>query len=560
MRRVVAAVWVLVLSMGCGSTTEPAPQSGWEELTQLYLEEFFELHPVAASAAGRHEYDGLLPDLSQPGFHRFVATLELWRSRIEEVEPGTLNKLQRFERDLLLFEIRRHIYLIAEERRPFRNIAYYRGLLSPDRLVTGSYAPAEDRALALTRWAEAIPTALAQMRETIESPMPEPFVDLAGGFFYGMARHLQNHLVGEFGTLGDADQQARFGTAMADATEALNEMGDWSEAQRGMASDGYALSAPGFQRMLQMTEQIDMPLAELIRLGEEDLDRNLTMVRQACTAIAPDLALYECVHQANGNKPEGGPVARGAAQLVELKAFLIDQDLVSIPSDEEALVREAPEHRRSNLAYIRGPGAFETARIPSIYYIAPPDPDWSPEQQRAYIPGEAQLLFVSAHEVWPGHFLQGLHRRANDSPIVRYVRSYANSEGWAHYTEQMMWEAGLRSDPASQIGYLMGSLTRNARYLAAIGLHTGEMSLAEAQQLFTQRGLTSEGRAIRQAARGTYDPEYLKYTLGKMMILQMRDRWLDQHGPDSLKAFHDAFLTYGSAPLPMIERAMFADG
>src|SRR4030095_15586122 len=123
--------------------------------------------------------------------------------------------------------------------------------------------------------------------------------------------------------------------------------------------------------------------------------------------------------------------------------------LVSAPLPEDPLVGESPPYQRTTLAYIEIPGPYDKPGLPSIYYIAPPDPRWSADEQRAYIPGETALLFTSAHEVWPGHFLHGLHMRAHAGPLGRLFPSTAFTEGWAHYAEQMMWDAGLGGgDPA----------------------------------------------------------------------------------------------------------------
>ena len=160
--------------------------------------------------------------------------------------------------------------------------------------------------------------------------------------------------------------------------------------------------------------------------------------------------------------------------------FIIDRDVVSIPDgSDEALVEEAPPYRRSNAAYINIPGPYEKD-LPSVYRIAPPDPSWSEEEQRAYIPGKADLLFISVHEVWPGHFLQFLHRNRSSSEVGRVYRGYAFGEGWAHYTEEMVWEAGLNEgEPAVHIGQLLNALLRNVRLLSAIRLHTGRMTVEE---------------------------------------------------------------------------------
>jgi hypothetical protein len=261
--------------------------------------------------------------------------------------------------------------------------------------------------------------------------------------------------------------------------------------------------------------------------------------------------------QANADKPEGGAVEGARAQLADLHRFLVDHDIVTIPGPEQAKVEEAPPFNRWNFAYIEIPGPDEKA-LPSVYYIAPPDPAWPKAEQLAYVPGKSVLLFTSAHEVWPGHFLQFLHSNRSDWKFGQLFVGYAFAEGWAHYTEEMMFDAGLGGGtPETHIGQLSEALLRDARFLSAIGLHTGGMTVAQSEQLFRTKGMQDPGNARQQAARGTYDPAYLNYTLGKLMIMQLREDWTrDKGGRQAWKQFHDRFLSYGGPPIPLVRAQM----
>ena len=259
-------------------------------------------------------------------------------------------------------------------------------------------------------------------------------------------------------------------------------------------------------------------------------------------------------------KPEGGPVVGARKQLVELRQFMDEVDIVTIPGTEKALVEEAPPYMRQNSAYIDIPGPYESG-LPSTYYISPPDPAWSKEDQLAYIPGEKDLLFTSIHEVWPGHFTQFLHANRSKNEVNRVFVGYAFAEGWAHYTEEMMCEVGVcKGDPGRKIGQLLNALLRNARYLSAIGLHARGMTVEESEALFREQAHQDAGNARQQAARGTYDPAYLNYTMGKLMILKLREDWTKTRGGrEAWKAFHDEFLSYGGPPVPLVRRAMLGD-
>jgi uncharacterized protein (DUF885 family) len=275
--------------------------------------------------------------------------------------------------------------------------------------------------------------------------------------------------------------------------------------------------------------------------------------------FAPGATIPACMDKMNANKPEGGPVAEARRQIPELTAFVTANDIVTIPDKEKALVEESPPYNRQNSAYIDPPGPFEKG-IPSVYYISPPDPAWSKAEQDGFIPGKMDLLFTSVHEVMPGHFLQFRHANASPSLFGRLFVGYAFAEGWAHYAEEMMWDAGLhKGDPETHIGQLSNALLRNCRFLSAIGMHSGTMTQEQSRRMFIEQCYQDEGNAKQQSARGTYDPAYLNYTMGKLMIRKLRDDWTaTRGGRKAWKAFHDEFLKYGGPPIPLVRQAMLS--
>jgi hypothetical protein len=259
----------------------------------------------------------------------------------------------------------------------------------------------------------------------------------------------------------------------------------------------------------------------------------------------------------SANKPQGGAVEGARAQLAGLRQFIADHNLVTIPGTEVAQVNEAPPFARQNFAYIDIPGPYEH-NLPSVYYIAPPDPSWPPDVQAAFVPGQADLMFTSVHEVWPGHFLNFLHANRSQFQFGKVFVGYAYAEGWAHYTEEMMWDAGLGDgSPEIHIGQLSNALLRDCRFLSAIGMHTRGMTLEQSRQLFLTECYQDEGNARQQAARGAYDPAYLNYTMGKLMIRRLREDWIaTRGGREAWHDFHDRFLSYGGPPIPLVRAQM----
>jgi hypothetical protein len=337
----------------------------------------------------------------------------------------------------------------------------------------------------------------------------------------------------------------------------MRAMDAWMESLRPTQTENFAIGPELFRSMIYDIERVDTPLDELERIGRADLLRNQNALRSACAQFAPGASIADCVSKAESHKPDGGTVEAARRQLTDLRQFLIDKNIVTIPGPELALVGESPPYQRYNFAYIQIAGPYEK-NMPSTYYVAPPDPTWTPKERAEYVPGVADLLFTSVHEVWPGHFLQFLHANRSPSKFGQVFVGYAFAEGWAHYAEEMMWESGLgNGDPETHIGQLLNALLRDVRFLSAIGMHTKGMTTAESERMFREEGFQDGGTARQQAARGTFDPEYLDYTMGKLMIRKLRSDWTASRGGTAAwKSFHDAFLAYGGPPVPLVRKAM----
>ena len=556
---IIMSAWLVGLT-GCSA---PGASDPWDTFTARFLEEHFEANPPFAVQLGRHDFDGRLPDWSEAGLRAEIERLHAARQEIERFAPESLDEARRFQRENFLAAIDVHLFWIERAQAPWKNPDFYVGFwflgsgLSPDVYLTRPYAPLPERMRAYVRWARAVPQGTEQARANLRTPLPRTFIDIGHTRFGGLATYLRDDVPAVFSEVQDEALQEEFAEANAAAASAFAALDEWLLAQRPEQTEDFALGSELFREMLWATERVDVPLEELEAVGRRDLDRNRQALAEACASFAPGKSIVECFELMAENKPEGGAVEAARRQLDDLEAFLRQHPLVSIPGTERALVEEAPPHQRANFAYIDIPGAFEKG-LPSVYYIAPPDPEWPVEEQSAYVPGAADLLFTSVHEVWPGHFLQYQHANRVRSIIDRVFESYAFGEGWAHYTEEMMWEIGLGDgSPETHIGQLSNALLRNARFLSAIGLHARGMSVQESERLFREEAFQDPGTARQQAARGTYDPAYLNYTLGKLMIRKLREDWTaSRGGREAWKAFHDTFLSFGGPPIPLVREAM----
>lgn len=551
MQRFLALAAVALLSLaGCNQNA-----SRWADFQNAFIERAFEIDPTFGAGQGRHEYDGRLPDWSEEGL---AAAETFLRDSITQAEAmHGLNPEQSFQRDYLVAVARGQLFWLDTADQPHTNPAYYMGALSPSMYVARPYAAADVRLRAYIQYLRAVPAAAQQVRANLRTPMPLTFVDYGRASFGGLATYYLGDGKAAFAEVNDAALQSELTEAAAAASTAMRELSDWVESQRATATNDFALGAERFSQMLRDTEMVDLPLEEIERIGREDLARNQAAMREACAQFAAGATIQQCMARMGAHKPEGGSVEGARAQLAGLRQFIVDHNLVTIPGTEEAQVAEAPPFRRQNFAYIDIPGPYET-NLPSVYYIAPPDPSWPAQVQRDFVPGQAELLFVSAHEVWPGHFLNFLHANRSENQFGRVFVGYAYAEGWAHYTEEMMWDAGLgNGDPETHVGQISNALRRDCRFLSAILMHTSRMTVDESRQMFVNECYQDEGNARQQAARGTYDPAYLNYTLGKLMIRRLREDWTASHGGrEGWHDFHDQFLSYGGPPIPLVRQQM----
>jgi hypothetical protein len=597
--------------VGCGQSpqsTAPQPKppsqasQQWASLANGFMEDYLQAQPFFAAQSGRHEFDGKLPDLSAHGIKREIARLHDARTQIAAVDPAPLAPRERFDREYLLSVIDRDLFGLEQANYPFSNPYWYLGNLDPDMYLSRNYAPLEVRMKAYIKYARGIPKMVTDIQANLKGPLPKTYVELGIADFGGFADFYTKDAAAAFASVNDPDLQKQLADADTNAANAMANLKIYMTGLRKTATDNFALGKERFAAMLKDTERVDLPVDQIEAAGRADLDRNTLALKTECATYLPKGTLAACVGKMQANKPKGGFVDAARAQLKDLKKFVQDHQVVSIPGDDDALVAEAPPYNRSNAAFIQVPGPFDKG-VASTFNISPPDPKWPKAEQQAYLPSEATLLFTSVHEVWPGHFLQFLHSNANPSKLEALWVGYAFAEGWAHYAEEMMIEEGFgRGDPEKHIGQITEALLRDVRLLSAIGMHTAGMTVAQSEKMFREQAFQDPGNARQQSARGTYDPAYLNYTLGKLMIRKLRTDWLAKTQPPGGAAgqgaavgagagsaagaagaagargatgagarvsgaedqsrwydFHDQFLSYGGPPIPLLRKEMLGD-
>jgi uncharacterized protein (DUF885 family) len=567
MLRLVAVVALIA----CGARSsphavEPAPAAPVEDATlaaeiEGFLAGHLAFRPGFAVELGLHEHDGKVPDRSRAAIAAEIARLRAARTTFEAIAGRALSRRSQLEREVVLAEIRKELFELEDRRRPFRDPFYYllRGF-SLQPYLARDYAPAPQRAAAMLRACRGGPVYYRQAADNLEPALPRAWLQVGLMITRGTLEFVRGDARQAFPEI-DVSVRSELHTCLDELATAVAGFAAALEARLPAATDEFRLGADNLVAMLRATEGLELDLARLERLARADLERNRAAIANAAAKLALGQGIVNVVAEVSADKPAPDEVlAVAREQVTRLEKLVRDKDLVSIPRDDRVEVRASPSFMRGNFAALGGVGPFEAAPLPSFYFIAPPDPAWPEPQQRAYVQSRHDLLFVTAHEVWPGHFVQGMHQRASGSRVLQMFETYTTSEGWAHYVEEMMWEQGLGDgDPRAHIGQLKNALLRDVRFVVALGYHAGTMTIEEATRLFIEEAFADPSNARQQAMRGTVDPMFLGYTLGKLAILELRADWQAAHPGATLRAFHDELLSYGEAPLPVI-RAMMLGG
>lgn len=537
------------------------------DLAQHQIREYWDFYPTAGSRIGQHEYDGRLPDLSPGKVRRRIEGLRHGMAQLSGIPHDTLESPQRLSRHLLELFLKRELFNL-EEMRPVQNNPMRQvGFLNVGGYVRRDYAPLADRIRAATQSLQQVPDFLQVLDTYLASTIGRPVLEMSIESYSGMARFYRVDLAEAIVGFGDQSILNEFNVARERAAVALDNFVESLRDRLRGSSDDFAIGSGMYSAMLSTGEGLDLPLSQIVELGQANLQNNLERLSEVCTSINPAQSVREIVAKIGQNHPAPQALIAETREMLEgIRQSLIDLDLISVPSEDRCQVIETPTYMRYAFAAMDSPGSLETKATESFYYVTPVEDDWTVQQQEEWLSNfnYSTLRIISIHEVYPGHFVHHLHSRYGQPlPLVnRVAASYAFTEGWAHYTEQMMVETDYgKNDPTLLVTQLLEALVRNCRYLCSLGMHTQGMSVDEATRFFMDHAYMEELPARREAMRGTFDPGYLNYTLGKMMILKLRDDYRKEQGAAySLKGFHDELLSYGAPPLPLLRDVMLKGG
>lgn len=534
---------------------EPAP----EQIVDAYLKAELEASPGMGRGLGLHEYDGKVAPITAAHFDREAERAKAAIGRIDSLDLAAIPDPVRLDLQLVRLHAARAVFE-HDELQLHKKLLNYNGLFDVSSYLVRDYAPIEQRTKALLDHVEAASAQVDNLLTVLAPAQPRTHLQTAQKVLAGMREYYEGDVKKATRPAVEKDPQlaARYERVIGAGLASVDRILAWVE-KTGLpnATDDYALGGDRFLKMLEVNEGLKTSLTELEKMALADYQRNYDAFVATAKKIDPKLsvqAVAQKVASERLSKDQVIPTAR--KQLEDLLAFIEKNDVISIVAPDRATVEVTPPFMRWNSAFLDMAGPFEKASG-SFYYISPPDPSWPPEMQESYLPYAGDLLSTSTHEVYPGHFVQGLHQRRAPTLAMKMLESYAFVEGWAHYSEEMMFEAGYgKGDARLELGQLSNALLRNCRFIAALGLHTEGMTVKQADTLFREKCLIDPGNAIQQAYRGTFDPGYLSYTLGKLQILELRKAFFEKRGTKSFREFHDWLLSFGSAPVSLIRERL----
>jgi len=546
------------------------PPDDFDSAVDDFFERYFEFYPTLAAGAGLHEYDGRLGPRDAEAIRSWLADLEVLAGRFAAMDTAALTDDQRLDRDLILREIRGDRFWLEEVGIWRSDPRFYASQWDLTLLLLLDYAPLADRMGAIVNRLERFPDLVAAARANVEHP-PRPFVETALITYRGWPAFLENDLTEALAGVDDPALQTRFAAARDRAIQAIADYRAHLEAEVLPSADGeFALGTARYETMNALLSGLDLPVRDLIAIGKAELERLQALADSLAASIAPDVPADRRVSAAFDtlalDRPAPDSIVTTAAQVIDsLKAFVRVRRIGTV-LEGDVEVREIPPFARTNFAYIWIPGPFEQAARTGQYFIQPVEEGWSERVAREFLArnNDWSILNTSGHEAYPGHYHHFNHVHRAPTKTQRLLTAYVTTEGWAHYAEEMSWRQGLAGgDPRLGLAVVQDALLRVVRYLASIGLHTTGLTVDEAEILFRTVAFQDSVNARQQALRGTYDPEYLNYTLGKLMIQELRadaQATAEAAGGDfDLTAFHDDFMSRGAPPVPWIGRRLLDD-
>jgi uncharacterized protein (DUF885 family) len=542
--------------------SEPLPHFVDDLLGYLH-----ETHPTHATLDGVHSHDDLLEDVSRNGIDSEAHALSGYLRRLDEITLETLTRTERLEHRMLTSHLQGRMFELEAVRTWERNPQFYSDLLATSLAGQAlfAHAPAPERARRVLSKLRQTPRVIQAARDNLKDP-PGIYVKVGIETMRGALKFIDEDLPRAFKDVDDLHLLGDLADAQAEASHAVGSYVQYLEtdvAPKARAS--FRLGRDKFEQKLRLEEGIAVPVDRLLAIATRELQETQEAFRSHAGRFngGDPLAVWS---KMKAEHPAPGELVRvGREQLEELATFLERQSIITLPAGEAVTVAPTPDFYRWSFASMWTPGPFEPKATRAYYYLTDVDPAWPAARQDEHLRDYnfPTLWSISIHEVYPGHFLHYQHLRRVESKARKSILFAPASfvEGWAHYCEQMMMEAGFGGrDHSIKLGQLAEALIRLVRFIVCIKLHAEDMSVEQGVRYFREEAFMEESSARREAERGAFDPTYLVYTVGKLMLLKLRQDVKAQQGKAfSLRSFHDSLLGQGTAPFWLHRQLMLGD-
>jgi uncharacterized protein (DUF885 family) len=532
-----------------------------QSLTDRFFDEYyFPFNPSNATSVGVHQYDDKLEDYSKAGVAARVAILKKFETEFA-AQPESV------DRELILNYIHAGLLDLETIRTWEKNSDIYSSGISSSAftIMSRTFAPPEARLRSLIARERKMPQALADARDNLNNP-PKIFTEVAIEQLPGIAAFFQNDVPLAFKQVTDPKLLAEFQETNNAVIAALKGYETFLRNVVLKKSHGdFRLGAENFSKKLAYEEMVDIPLDRLLQIGYDDLHKNQAWLKETAAKIDPKKTPQQVLASLEKDHPAPDKLLQAFRdECITLRDFIIAKKIITIPSPVLPILEETPPFMRAlTFASLDPPGPYETVAKEAYFNVTLPESSWKPARVESFMGAfnRGTIMSTAVHEAYPGHYVQFLWlQNSKASRARKLLAANSNVEGWAHYCEQMMLDEGVSTDPKMRLGQLQDALLRDARYIVGIEMHTGKMTMEQGVAFFEKEGFQTHETADRETKRGTSDPTYLYYTLGKLQIMKLREDYRKMKGAQfSLEQFHDAFMAQGYPPIKIVRRALLGN-
>jgi uncharacterized protein (DUF885 family) len=537
-------------------------------LTDRFLDEaVLRFDPVQATSWGFHQYDSRLSSASRAEIQAQIDALHRFEGEVQRFDPRGLSPFIAADRELVLAQIRGSLLNLATVRGWEKNPDNYSSSVTNAIFVIMSrnFAPAADRLKSVIERERLIPRVFQSAGENLKNP-PQVFTEVALEQIPGIVSFFQSDVPNAFQSVKDAALLSEFKKTNQAVIDALNGYQAYLKNDLLPRSHGdFRIGAETYRKKLLYDEMVDTPLDKLLQMGYQDLHRNQEWFKRVSAQIDPKRTPQQILDELERDHPPAGKLMENfRGVLGGLRDYVQQHRIVTVPSPVLPIVEETPPFMRAlTTASMDTPGPYEEVAKEAFFNVTLPDPGWAAKEVEEYLEGfnRGTIISTAVHEVYPGHYTQFLWLQQVETKARKLLGCSSNAEGWAHYSEQMMLDEGYgNGDLKLRLGQLQDALLRDSRFIAGIQMHTGKMTMEQALEFFVKEGYQVRPVAEKEAKRGTSDPTYLVYSLGKMEILKLREDYKSLKGAKySLQEFHDAFMKQGTAPIKIVRRALLGN-